>query len=176
AAVYVNTLIVAESIMRKRQRSAGPKKSSAPSSFQQLMTMNDINKKKEKIEDEEKYGEVRMELLLQKCFKPVLQVFLRGFKFEDSKKYLKSKKFRHYAKYINNLLFAPRDSRIQTLSSDQVPIYEQNMIRLMVFKMIDMYIKSIWQYTLEKEEPDMKIKTSIIYNTRTLLGLLNKIY
>src|SRR5581483_11782481 len=102
AAVYVNTLIVAESIMRKRQRSAGPKKSSAPSSFQQLMTMNDINKKKEKIEDEEKYGEVRMELLLQKCFKPVLQVFLRGFKFEDSKKYLKSKKFRHYAKYINN--------------------------------------------------------------------------
>ena len=93
AVLFANTLFVAESVAQKRQRTVGPKKNQASSSSRQPMTIKDINKKKDKIENEEEYGEVRMELLSQKCLKPVVQEFLRGLKYKIKKNILDQTKF-----------------------------------------------------------------------------------
>ncbi|RIA95695.1 hypothetical protein C1645_757040 [Glomus cerebriforme] len=162
--------------MQKRQRATRQKKNLTTSFSRQPMTINDINKRKEKIEDDEEYGEVRIELLSQKCFKPVLQELLRELKFKDPKEYLMLDKVRCYAQYINNLLFAPHNPRIQALSLEQVPIYEQNMIRLMTFQIMDLCVKALWQHQLEKEEFVVTNQVSIVYNTRSLLRLLNRIH
>ncbi|GES90915.1 hypothetical protein GLOIN_2v1804780 [Rhizophagus clarus] len=172
---FVNTLMFAENIMKKRRQ---VKKSQVTtSSSRQPMTIADINKKKERIEDEE-YGEVRMELLSQRCFKPVLQEFLRGLKSKDQKECLCSDKVRRYTQYINNLLFAPHNSRIQALSLDQMPVYERNMLRIMTFRMMDLCINTLWKHDLENENKEFaeSNQISIVYNTRAFLRLLNRIH
>ncbi|KAF0479083.1 hypothetical protein F8M41_023893 [Gigaspora margarita] len=178
AILFANTLIIAESTMQKRQRITGQRKNNKGLSARQPMTINDINEKKEVIENEEKYGEVRMELLSQKCFKPAFQTLLHDFKFNNQDEYLKSVKIRRYAQYIKNSLFAPHNSQIQALSLDQIPIYEKNMLRIMTFKMIDCCIKNFWKHSEMEgmEKHALSSQMSIIYNTRSLLGLLNRIY
>ncbi|CAB4379788.1 unnamed protein product [Rhizophagus irregularis] len=174
AVLFANALMFSGNIMQKRQQVK--KKSQVTTSFsRQPMTINDINKKKEKIENEE-YGEVRIELLLQKCFRSVLQEFLRGLKSKDQKEYLSSEKVRHYTQYVNNLLFAPHNSRIQALSLDQISVVERNMLRLMTFQIMDLYINTLWKHELEKEQPAVSNQISIVYNTRASLRLLNRIY
>src|SRR5581483_8026995 len=127
---------------------------------------------KRKVEDDEAFGEVRMALLSHKYLKPVLKELLRGLKSQNSQAYLKSNKVRRYALLIDNLLFAPYNSQVLALSLDQISIYEQNILRLMTFQMMDTCIKDFWQCPLEIASKNL----SIIYNTRALLRMLNQIY
>ncbi|RIA82706.1 hypothetical protein C1645_743581 [Glomus cerebriforme] len=174
---YVNTLVYAESFMLKRRAANQKKKQETVPSSRKPITMSDINIKKRKVEDEGDFGEVRMELLSQKCFKPVLKEFLRGLGSQNPQVYLRSNKVRRYALYIDNLLFAPLNSLIQALSLDEISINERTRLRLMVFQMMDLCIKAFWQCNLEKEEiAAAASQMSIIHNMRALLRLLNRIY